>query len=167
MPSPAPAARTLPASAYARLKAATRRVIKDHGSADAAALDTRVGASHLLKCDSGNEEYATVFLSADCIADLEQRAARPHVTEALAALAGYVLIPAPPSTLPETAQTALFLRLVEEAGTVQARLAKALEDGRIERREIRDMNLLIEARKLFALVGEMVALLERIEVGAE
>jgi len=160
-------ARTLPASAYARLKAATRRVIKDHGSAEAAALDTRVSEGHLLKCHSGNPEFALNFLTADCIADLEQRAVRPHVTEALAAIAGYVLIPAPPVNLPKTEHTALFLKLVEEAGIVQARLAAALDDGKIERREIRDMNLLIETRKLFALVGEMVALQERIEAGAE
>lgn len=158
-------ARKLNEADYARIKAATKRLIKSHGSAEAAALDTRVSEGHLLKCHNGNPEFAANFLAADCVADLERGAPEPYVTKALAALAGFVLIPAPPAHLVDTAHSALFLKLVQEAGVVMTGIGKALEDGQIEKREIRDLALLTETRKLFELSAEMVALLERIMAG--
>ena len=79
------------AQTYARLKAATRKLIKQAGGCEHA--ETRVGKSKL--ADYGNPNSPDSYAPVDVIIDLECEVG-PVVTSELAKLQGYALVPTSP-----------------------------------------------------------------------
>lgn len=88
-------ARTFGRDTYKRLKRQTEKLIELCGGLVAAAEETRAGKSSLANYADGRDhcQGATQWAPIDVIADLEHAAGQPLVTKALAALAGYDLVP--------------------------------------------------------------------------
>lgn len=113
------------------IKAATRLLLRKAGGGENFRHVTRVGGPSLSRYASTDcEEY----IPADVIADLEAETNEPAITAALAAIAGYRLVPAEeaPSGLDPQAAAA---RHVAGAADCFADLREALSDGRITPRE--------------------------------
>lgn len=156
-------ARTMPASVYARIKTATKRLIKEHGTADSAAMDTRVSESQVVKYQNPHQPD---FMPADVIADLEHVAGAPHLTRLLAELSGYALVKLPDAREPQSAEMKAFLHWLKESSDVTASLSTALDVGqRITLDEIRDLALIREVNEGIDALVQVRALLQRIEAG--
>ena len=122
-----PARRLHSDAAYRALKAATADALDDCGGAARFAERTR-GSDDTLR-NYARHDFPG-FAPADVIADLETRG-RPHITEVLARLAGYRLMPLA-ENLPGSGAVHDALA---EAGQFITEAAKALADGRIDRAE--------------------------------
>jgi hypothetical protein len=80
---------------YNSLKTGWKLLVQSVGGLDALAAATRIGRSQA--SDYGNLA-SDKFPPIDVVLDAETIAGRPLVTQALAALAGYSLMPVPPSS---------------------------------------------------------------------
>lgn len=80
-----------PAAAYNLLKTGWKRVVLDLGGVEAAAACSRTTRS--LASDFGNVNNLDRFVPVDVVLDAESLGGRPLVTEALALLQGYALVP--------------------------------------------------------------------------
>lgn len=152
---------------YRALKAATARVMRDNGSAEAFAADTRgCGESLRNYCRHNHAAY----IPADVIADAELNAERPYVTEVLARLAGYMLVPRP-ETLGATGADYAALK---ETGEAITQIAQALQNGgRIDHleapgvlKEVRDASCALIALEA-SLVSRFPALADGLQIPDE
>lgn len=110
---------------YAGLKAAFRRVVRDAGGIESAAMVTRVGKSNLSDYENVSRPF---FAPVDVVLDLESDCREPHVTRQLAHAQGYALVPVrAEASDPELAQR--LAKLGEEVSQVFARGAAALSGG--------------------------------------
>ncbi len=123
------------------LKAATRAALALAGGVARFELATRVQAPALSKYAAPQETIA--FLPIDVAADLDRDIGAPVIAEALAALAGYRLVPAdaPAAGTPNLADVA---RIMRETCDVSDALTAALADGRVTRTEARAIDREIE-----------------------
>ncbi|MGP1276022.1 MAG: phage regulatory CII family protein [Caulobacterales bacterium] len=114
---------------YRALKKATASLMRDNGSAESFARQTRGCGQTLLNYAS---HAHAAFMPADVIADAELDAERPWVTEALARLAGYMLVPRPETV----GATGADYAALKETGEAITAIAEALsKGGRIDRTE--------------------------------
>jgi hypothetical protein len=126
------------------LKRAARDLVKAvGGGADGSAL-CRVRQQDL--SDYGNRDQMARFMPIDVARDLEQVAAFPFVTAALAAEAGYMLVKAP-AAIDAGDWLGLIGSLSTEAGDVVAKIAR-LAAGGMAPREVREADLVREADEL-------------------
>lgn len=119
------------------LKRATGEMIKGVGGLEAAAEFCRVGKSALGDNQSVNKPES--FVALDVIADLEplarDRDGWPHVTRALAATMGFVLVKVPEAPATCADLLGLIGRHAKEGGDVSQSVCKALSDGIVRRSE--------------------------------
>lgn len=119
-----------------KLKGATRLALRQVGSLESAAGLIGIRHAHLSRCQLPDH---TDTLSIAAVARMEALAGvEPHVTRALAALTGHVLVPA------QRAGRATDLgqhlaQVGKETGEVLSSLGAALLDGRIDDRERADL----------------------------
>lgn len=114
---------------YFALKAATRRACEQSGRLDDSAERTRVSKAQLSKYGDPKEPGAN-FVPLDVAADLDAMAGDPVLARALAAVAGYDLVPM--SAMPATDTHLGHLgSIAREAGEVMAGLADSLADGTV------------------------------------
>ncbi|TRO96752.1 hypothetical protein FKB34_01925 [Glycocaulis profundi] len=146
-----PASRIRSDADYRALKAATARAIRDNGSAEAFARETRGVGESLRNWQRHSHES---FIPADVIADAESGAERPYITEVLARMQGWILVPGPEVVDASGADYAAM----KEAGEAVAAIAEALSHGgRIDRAEA--PGVLKEIREaIAALAAEEAAL---------
>lgn len=131
-----------------QLKGATRLLIRDVGTVEAAAAICQVGHSIV-----GRYQHvdAPEFITIDKVAVLEsQDGVYPHVTQALAAAAGHILV-ARPKVPADGIAAAHLAAVAKEAGDVLSRFGTSLAgDGAIDAGE---------ARKLIAEVDQALGAL--------
>lgn len=148
--------RTHPAASYNALKTAWKRLVERLGGTDATAACTRVGRSRA-------SEYGLVecerFVPVDVLLDAEATAGRPVVTETLAGLLGYRLVPRrdwPAETLARH-----LARIGHDAADVFATASAALEDGVVTSAEREGIVLALTELEMAA--GEAIASLRHAE----
>lgn len=132
------------------LKAATRHALELAGRANTFAMVTRVEPPALSKYASPAE--MTAFMPVDVVLDLDREIGAPMLTQALARMLGYRLVPIEP----DAAGTVGLEDLAEvqrETGDVVQKLATALPDG-IDAQE---------RRELKKEIGEGIASLHRLD----
>ena len=139
--------------AQAHIKRATRDLVRSIGGGAEGAALCRVRQQDL--SDYGNRDQAARFMPADVIRDLEQVAARPLVTEALAQEAGFGLFRLPDADL-QGDWPALLARFGRESGDVVAKIATHALAG-ISARSVRDCNLIGEIDDAIAVLVNMRA----------
>ena len=116
------------------LKAATRRALQLAGRANAFALVTRVEGPVLSKYASPAEQ--TAFMPVDVVLDLEREAGSPVLTEILAAMQGFRLVPIGEGERQPVGYEDLA-RLNKESSDVVQSLANGLRDGDLDPAERR------------------------------
>ena len=140
-----PECRVLGADDYAALKNATRLAFKDAGGPEQFFEETRAGSAETLRNYVKHERPA--FAPVDVIADAERHARRPFVTEALARIAGFRLMPVAASV---TGRGVMFDAL-REACEFGAQASEDLRDGKVDRLEAPEfLKALREAQRAFA-----------------
>lgn len=118
--------RSKPLADYVALKQASKRLIKSCGGLDAASLVTRVGHSELARYYDPSEK---LFMPIDVAADLETIAREPLVTQSLASLMEFALMPVQPEVAePHHHWTALLAQLGEETAAALRQIGSALAD---------------------------------------
>ncbi|WP_420433083.1 hypothetical protein [Hyphobacterium sp.] len=125
---------------YSSLKAATSRLLRSAGGAEAVAPVTRGCAETMRNYQRPAHDS---FMPADVIADAELDAERPFVTEQLARIAGYQLVPLPDAVPGET-QIHTAMR---EAAEMIAAASAAMADGRVDH---------VEAGQVYAEIGDAI-----------
>lgn len=116
------------------LKAATRDLIRRCGGARRAEAITGVSDTHLSRCGDPDSD-SVIGLAAVVL--LEADAGRPAVTEFMAGLSGFRLVPVDsPSAQPETMPSA-FAEVVAETGDLLETTSAALVDGSVSENEAR------------------------------
>lgn len=126
---------------YSVLKLATRRIVKGCGGLEAASLVTRVGHSELARYYDPEEK---LFMPVDVLADLEAIAGAPIVTQTLAQMLGYALVPLAPQEEVDVHLhwPALLAQLGEETATALRQVGSALsETGTLTARSINNYQL--------------------------
>jgi hypothetical protein len=117
-------------TAYLRIKAAFRQLVKQAGGQESAASITRVSGHQTIGryCRPQDAQHAPL----DVVADLERDTGDAIVTRALADLAGFILVPKP---LGEGAPSHISVTelgtIAKETGEVITNLGMALADGKI------------------------------------
>jgi hypothetical protein len=129
------------APAQLKLRVATRALVSAAGGVDGAGAT--VGARHVRMSDIGNAN-TDAWVRLDEIAALEDvtvgQPGWPHVTRALAARAGFVLLPLPDlGHAPEDWHAALG-EMVREVGEVTQQICAALSDGAVTKAESADID---------------------------
>lgn len=145
--------RQLPESAYQRLKAATRRLVRAAGGVEHAV--TRVGKSTLSDyCNLQSPSFAPI----DVIADLEDQVGEPIVSNALAQIAEEGKIPTRSTECDPVAQGAAVMA---QLGRFTDEALKAIADGKVDDAELK--RLLRESEQLRVRADELYAHLSRVE----
>lgn len=132
------------------LKAATRQALAIARPTRFAAV-TRVDAPALSKY--GDPFTTNAFMPIDVVADLERDIGAPLITEALAALQGYRLVPIGDGEPCERIGVDDLASLSKEGGDVMQTIATAMADGRIDGNE---------RRAIAAEIAENITVLRRI-----
>lgn len=146
-----------------RLKGATRLLIHDTGGIEAAAHLLGLSTAHVGRWQNMATEDSISIL---CAALLEaQDSVHPHVTQALAAIGGHILV-ARPRIEGEGRWAAHLAATVKESGDVLSRFGEALaNDGEVSAREAE--GLLVEVdQALSALSGLRAELEKQVTQGA-
>lgn len=145
------------------LKRATGGMIKGVGGLEAAAEFCRVGKSALGDNQSVNKPES--FVALDVIADLEplarDRDGWPHVTRALAATMGFVLVKLPDAPASNADMLTLVGRHAKESADVSQSVCVALSDGSVSRREAG--NIRTEIRHQMEVLAAMDAAMALVE----
>lgn len=112
---------------YTALKQASKRLIRACGGLEAASMVTRVGHSELARYYDPAEK---LFMPIDVAADLETIANNAIVSQNLANMRGFALIPIEPQTVvePDHHWTALLAQLGEETAATLRQIGAALTD---------------------------------------
>lgn len=137
------AARYLPGSDYLALKGATASLFAAAGGQSAAARTAgRVGQQQLSKYASLAEDQAECFVPLDIVADIEaeicSRGGRPVITERLAEMAGYELVPVAADG--KAGLLRLFGAVGRASALAMSRMAEDLADGTISPAEARQQH---------------------------
>ena len=135
--------RTISEQEQRSLKSATDGAYMLSGGISCIVPFTRVGVSTLSKYASFGEEHADSFMPIDVVIEVDRRAQTPTIIKAAAGLLGYELVPASSASGKSSDSAPLTEmdahRVMSEAMDVSKSIVTALEDGRIdagERREI-------------------------------
>jgi hypothetical protein len=150
-------ARRLGAKDYLVLKSGARRLLELFGSQYAAAAETRVRQQQLSNYVNTDAEFAEQFMPGDVKLDLETAIGRPVLTEAEAALQGYLLIRRPRGLEGEGALGRLTGKAMKENGDVITLLGHALEAGSVSR---------AAAQKLLPEIDEAITVLATLRAEA-
>lgn len=129
-------ARYLAKHDYDGLRTATRRLVRAVGKLGAGAEITRVGPSTLAAYyePAPTKTHELTWMPVDVAADLEEACGQPHVTRALAAVSGHLLLRVRGDRSSPLARD--FARIAREAAELFARYEQALaDDGRVTPRE--------------------------------
>lgn len=112
---------------YRVLKQASKRLIKACGGLEAASMVTRVGHSELARYYDPSER---LFMPIDVAADLESIAGNAVLSQSLANMQGFALIPIEPQgTMEQTHHwTVLLAQLGEETAATMRQIGAALAD---------------------------------------
>jgi hypothetical protein len=112
---------------YRVLKQASKRLIKACGGLEAASMVTRVGHSELARYYDPSER---LFMPIDVAADLESIAGNAVLSQSLANMQGFALIPIEPQgTMGQTHHwTVLLAQLGEETAATMRQIGAALTD---------------------------------------
>lgn len=145
------------------LKRATGEMLKGVGGLEAAAGFCRVGKSALGDNQSVNKPES--FVALDVIADLEplarDRNGWPHVTRALAATMGFVLVKLPEAPATTADLLSLIGRHAKEGSDVSQAVCRALSDGVVRRAEAREVRAEIRHQmEVLAAMDAAMALIE-------
>lgn len=140
------------AEAYWGLKTAVRKLIAGLGGIDAAACESRVTRS--LWGAYGNPNSPR-FPPIDVVLDAEAECGRPFVTEALARLHGYMLVPMVVRGKGEVREH--LARFAEEAGGTIAEGCRALADEKLTAEEIE--SLVAKFSQIITVSNDAVAVL--------
>lgn len=129
-------AREIAPAEFRALKVASRSLVRELGTLDAAATVCRWGKSALAEaCDLSHGERT---LPIDVVADLERVCGEPVVTRVLAGLSGHVLLPVRGASGPEASAIA---HVLAGAAGLGAKFAAAMDDARVsaaERQGLKD-----------------------------
>lgn len=136
-----------------QLKAATRRAIDMAGGSDAFEHVTRVRQGQLSKYGLAGEDHAACFAPIDVALEADIEAGSPIITEMMAKLQGYRLV-RETAELPDAGLTHRDISgLNAELGDVSRLALEALDDGKIDARERRDLLAELDGlKKQIALV---------------
>lgn len=144
------------------LKRATGEMLRGVGGLEAAAGFCRVGKTIL--GDNQSQNRPDSFVALDVIADLEplarDRDGWPHVTRALAATMGFVLVKLPEAQVTNADLLNLLGRQAKEGGDISQAVCTALADGVVRRAEARDIRE--EIRQQMEVLAAMDAALAAI-----
>lgn len=133
------------------LSAACNRALRTYGAANFAP-DTRVGEAQLSKYGNVNDDDN--FMPIDVVADLERLVQTPIVTEQLARIAGFRLVPdGEAAKMPSLEDVGAFAR---SKGVLVSTMIAALLDGHVDH---------VERRELLPLVRDAIAKLQALEKG--
>lgn len=112
---------------YKTLKQASKRLIRACGGLEAASMVTRVGHSELARYYDPAEK---LFMPIDVAADLETISVNAIVSQSLATMRGFALIPIKPQCEVEPIHhwTALLAQLGEETAATLRQIGAALAD---------------------------------------
>ena len=145
------------------LKRATGEMLKGVGGLEAASGFCRVGKSALGDNQSVNKPES--FVALDVIADLEplarDRDGWPHVTRALAATMGFVLVKLPDAPASNADMLTLVGRHAKESADVSQSVCMALSVGSVSRREAG--NIRTEIRHQMEVLAAMDAAMALVE----
>jgi hypothetical protein len=136
-----------------QLKAATRRAIDMAGGSDSFEHVTRVRQGQLSKYGLAGEEHAATFAPIDVALEADIEAGAPIITEMMAKLQGYRLV-RETEDVPETGLTHRDISILNaELGDVSRMAIEALDDGKIDARERKDLlSELADLKKQLAVV---------------
>lgn len=136
-----------------QLKAATRRAIDMAGGSDSFEHVTRVRQGQLSKYGLAGEEHAATFAPIDVALEADIEAGTPIITEMMAKLQGYRLV-REKADEPETGLTHRDISVLNaELGDVSRLALEALEDGKVDARERRDLlSELADLKRQLAIV---------------
>lgn len=122
-----------------QLKAATRRAIDMAGGSDSFEHVTRVRQGQLSKYGLAGEEHAATFAPIDVALEADIEAGTPIITEMMAKLQGYRLV-RDTADEPENGLTHRDISALNaELGDVSRLALEALEDGKVDARERKDL----------------------------
>jgi hypothetical protein len=122
-----------------QLKAATRRAIDMAGGSDSFEHVTRVRQGQLSKYGLAGEEHAATFVPIDVALEADMEAGAPVITEMMAKLQGYRLV-RDEADAPEAGLTHRDISALNaEVGDVTRLAIEALDDGKVDAREKRDL----------------------------
>lgn len=122
-----------------QLKAATRRAIDMAGGSDSFEHVTRVRQGQLSKYGLAGEEHAATFAPIDVALEADIEAGAPLITEMMAKLQGYRLV-RDKADQPEEGLTHRDISALNaELGDVSRVALDALDDGKVDARERRDL----------------------------
>lgn len=142
-------------SDYTALKLAARRIVKGCGGLEASSMVTRVGHSELARYYDPEER---LFMPVDVVADLEAIAGHPTVTQTLAQMLGFKLVPLLPQEELEThlQWPTLLARLGEETACPLREIGAALaEHGTLSARAIEDYQLSTHLTNLIQVATQL------------
>lgn len=156
-------ARKRPEADYLRLKASVRRLQRDVGGLEAAAIVAgRSTATH------GRYQHPDdpSFMPLDVVLDLQSETGTVPVLDTLADLHGFLLVRKPPADA-DPEWVARLGQLGKEAGEAISKLSQALtQGGTITAEESRDLDLRRECREAMMALAEIDAALADLEKGA-
>ena len=151
-----------------KLKAATRRLVKEAGTQEQAARV--LGMHHSIIGHWGQPERSESYIRADAIMALEKEAGQPIVTELLADEAGYELRPRRVEMVqmhPVRGSLDRLARMVKEIGELGAAVHEAIQDQHLSAAEI--SSLLKELGDIKSVAvrweGELFAMLAERQAG--
>ncbi|MBQ0707752.1 MULTISPECIES: phage regulatory CII family protein [Brucella/Ochrobactrum group] len=154
--------RTISEQEQRSLKSATDGAYMLSGGISCIVPFTRVGVSTLSKYASFGEEHADSFMPIDVAVEVDRRAKTPTIIKAAAGLLGYELVPATsgamkaPDNVPLTEMDAH--RVMSETMDVSKSIVTALEDGRIDAGEKREITK--EVREAIRALEDVLLRLE-------
>ncbi|MFN3833754.1 MAG: hypothetical protein ACK4SQ_16130 [Allorhizobium sp.] len=122
-----------------KLKAATRFSVDGAGGSEEFQKATRVRQGQLSKYGLAGEEHMETFVPIDVAVEADLEAGSPIITEMMAKLQGYRLVRDEAET-PEAGLTHRDISALNaEVGDVTRLAIEALDDGKVDAREKRDL----------------------------
>ncbi len=129
----------------AALKSATGRAIRAAGGPGALAEDTRVNGSMLSRYEAREADGGEKYMPIDVALDADIAAGSPIIVGAMAAILGYRLERSNAQTEVPPASLSDFVALTKRQARMTETFAEALDDGRIDAAERRQLTGLIDA----------------------
>lgn len=122
------------------LKSICYRALRQIGAKDFA-KDTRISEQQLSRyckvVDEGDGKPDINFMPVDVVADLERVIGYPFISEHLAQLQGYIVVPGESGARPPTMDD--VGALADSKGRLLSKLIRALLDGKVDNHESRDI----------------------------
>lgn len=144
-----------------KLKAATRFSVDGAGGSEEFQKATRVRQGQLSKYGLAGDEHMETFVPIDVAVEADLEAGSPIITEMMAKLQGYRLVRDEAET-PEAALTHRDISALNaEVGDVTRLAIEALDDGKVDAREKRDL-----MRELTDLKAQIAVIESKLGSGA-